>query len=205
MLAAFTSSCEGTGENGSGNGPETVGGTFVAEGISVSFKYAADFYNYMEDEKYYLHLLIFSNKPIDYSIADMQSNLKEGERMEVLYFGYRSEDKELQTCEIPILLDIDGYSELPNIFTYTLFCMEGTSYPEPPKEIYSFFGGYYDEPSTQTSKLEIIRKGNSYSISLKDMLMDNSEEIINGTFKYNGVVKFEQNNDLSGAPARMTK
>lgn len=206
MLAAFTSSCENT-ENGYGNGPETEGGTFVAEGISASFKYATDFYNYIEDEKCYLHLLIFSNKPIDARMQNMKSNLKEGERLDLLYFGYKSEDKELLTSEIPIVLDIDGHSELPNIFTYALSRTEGTSDPESPKEIYSFFGGYYDEPSIKISKLVIIQNGDSYKLSSEEMIMDcfESGEIINGTFKYNGKIKFEQNDDIENAPAHIIK
>lgn len=193
-LAAFTSSCEGTGENGSGNGPETVGGTFVAEGISATYKYATHgFAVYNDDGKDIgVHLVQFSNIPSD---LNENPTLKEGERFERFgfYLYTEADQTELESCELKNFRnpydspDLNQLS-LPIIEGPFVECREGIPHPDDWKTIYRL-----NFTDNSTGNLKITRDGDNYKITGEfdlEYYSDSDENIMKkSTFSYYGPIK----------------
>lgn len=188
--AALLGSCDG---NLSGGGDGTEGGSFEGGGMSKSYNYAADYYFYGQNvEGHYSHILLFTNIPYT-----LDTELEEGQALDAFLIYCVSDSEELGTSTLAwsdyfSQDDVTGLDELPCFVDMNMFGELGTSIPDLVEDTY-FYG--VSNPDTHGTKVEIVRDGDVYDISVENAAFCNPEDPdaeFNVSFSFRGPVKSEK-------------
>lgn len=184
IVALFAVACEGTGDN---DRLEDSRGTFISEEITATYEYAADFY--MLEFGVYSHLLIFSNIEVT-GIEDMEGiYLKDGEHADIFMTSYLSESKDIETCQISYLSEIEEFKSLPCWMAIEAVGAEGTADIEEPNILYDLFNDPYQEAGQPGIFVE--KNGETYKVAIEGVSLYNdcTRKYIKGTLKYEGPIR----------------